>query len=171
MDTVHISISIAISGDSHKGAQINMSEFTNREAIRLKQALDAKRIRDEKSVQEDRIKRDQGPKFWEETRKHAHDIVGDINQRMDRQLLLWRSERSSEIDIIAPEISQRHTLEARFNASAYRLSWTVPAGKQGQRKMVLFVDNGTLFWNDGSENRTQEEVAEQLIRELTETIS
>ena len=64
MDTVHISISIAISGDSQKGAQINMSEFTNREAVRLKQALDAKRIRDEKSVQEDRIKRDQGLKFW-----------------------------------------------------------------------------------------------------------
>jgi len=167
---MRITFSVMITEDSQKGVPAEMSDFTDREADRLKQALSDRRVKDEKSVQEHQLKVSQGPHLWQKTREAAKGAVDEINEKLGKRLLLWRSPKSNEIDIIAPEIGQGHNILATFDPNTFQITWRVPVTGPGRGEMKIFVANGEVMWNSGSENHTAEQAAELLVNKLTSTI-
>lgn len=167
---MHITVSVVITEDSQKGVLAEMSDFTDREAERLKQALSDRRVKDEKSVQEHQLKVSQGPHLWQKTREAAKRMVDEINEKLGKRLLLWPSPKSNEINITAPEIGQDRNLHATFDPNRLQISWRVPATRPGRGEMKVSVADGEVMWNSGSENHTAEQAAELLVNKLTSTI-
>jgi len=167
---MHITVSVTITEDSQKGVPIEMGEFTDREADRLKQALSDRRVKDERSVQEHQLKASHGPHLWEKTREAAKSTVDEINEKLGQQLLLWRSPKSNEIDIIAAKIGQNHNILATFDSNRLQVTWRVPAARPGQGEMKIVVADGEVMWNSGGENHSAEQAAESLVNKLTSTI-
>ncbi|MBI1750032.1 MAG: hypothetical protein HYR59_05150 [Acidobacteria bacterium] len=147
-----------------------MSEFANDEARRLKDVLGAKRVEKERSVQEHQIKQNQGLSFWQETREEAKRIIDALNKNLGKDLFLWRSANSNEIDVIASEVGQEYNIQAVFKSDQFNVAWHAPRNRS-QHKLTLFVERDKLFWNDGSDNMTAQQAAEEIISTLTKSIA
>jgi hypothetical protein len=147
-----------------------MSDFTTKETARLKKAIEARRVKDEKSVQEHNLKQTEGLHFGERTRDAAQHMVEQLNEGVGHNLLVWRSPNTAEINVIAAEVSSQHSLVARFDPDTYRVSWIVASSNRSNLVMTLTVINSELMWNVGGTTYTEQQAAERLIRDLTETI-
>jgi hypothetical protein len=168
---MQITFSITCSKNPQKGINLAMSDWINEEASRLKDALGAKRIKDEKFVQEHQIKVNQGTAFWQATREEAKRLINELNEKLGKNLLLWRSSQTNEIDVAAPEISKNHSLRAVFKPNDFCVKCAVPSQQQREYELRLFVENGELFWNDGRQNITALQAAERIVSSLTKSIS
>jgi hypothetical protein len=166
---IQLTAPIRLSESFQRGLQIAMSEWTDAEGDRLKNSLAARRVKDEKTVQDDQLKQAKGTGLWEATRAACKQAVDKINERAGTKLLLWRSEKSNEVDVIASEIRQSQGIHTVFSADEFCATWRVPAA-DNQRQMTLVVRDGELAWNLEGRMLTAEQAAEAILRDLTSSI-
>jgi len=148
-----------------------MSDFTDKESVRLKQALAHRNLQNQNSANEYQIKTTQGPTLWNATKEAAKAIVLELNEKTEHQLLRWEPVHANQIEVTAPEIGPEYKIKVTFLPAEFLLTWDVLSGQKGRNEMTLSIDrNHKICWKFFQSVKTAEEAAQKLIGELTSTI-
>ncbi len=161
---MRLTVTVTIDGESQKGSDMGWVE---NEGARLKNVLAAKRVKDEQAVQEHQFKINNGQAFWQTTRQEIKRLLEELNENAGAKLFHWRSAKSDEIHVESPELGKNCSLMATFRPEAFSCGWRC---FNYNREFTLFVERGTLLWNDGSENLTAAQAAQHIVSEFTRNI-
>jgi hypothetical protein len=122
-----------------------MNDWADNMAGRLKQRAEDQRLRDTKSVEQQRIKRSRGEPLWQDLLEQVAKSCEALNARLSRQVLAVEVGTASELRVRADAEGGHLFLHAKFNAEAGTLSWSCEGGQSGRREIVISEDGSAGF--------------------------
>jgi hypothetical protein len=153
--------------NGHRGN--TMTDFVNDEAARLKAAIAARQVKDQKSVNDAELRRAGGNLFWQQTRTEIQKLLKQLNEQLGSEVFLWQAQQTNQIEAIAPTLSQANYLKGMYRPENFTGQWSVMGRPGGHTEFKMVVVHDSLAWNvQGSTTLTSEQLAERIVKEFSE---
>jgi hypothetical protein len=144
----------------------HMDKWAQQMAEKIKAGVEAKRLKDSKFMEVQRLKREQGGPLWDQVRVFINEKCASLNAEMQDQIVTVGHPNSKETRLRASISGEHDALVITFDQEASILKWKLEnTTREGQYK-ILVDDNGNGYFQDKLNQITPEAIAEYLIGEL-----
>ena len=141
-----------------------MNDWSDYALARLQKQREDQRMKDEKFLEQQRIKKAFGAPLWHELRQMIVENVIAFNAKVNNTLLVFEVTEDSELSVRSKIDGNIRRLHASFDDEVSRLSWEC-ATKSGQWD-VAATDEGGVRFEWGSTAITPASIAEQMLDAL-----
>jgi len=141
-----------------------MSDWSDYAMARLQQKREDQRKKDEKLLEQQRIKRAHGLALWREVRQMTIENCRAFNTKVNKKLLAFNPTEDIELSIHSNVDGEIRRLHASFDDAISRMSWEC-ATKSGQWD-VAATDEGGVRFEWGTTATTPASIAEQMLDAL-----
>ena len=141
-----------------------MSDWSDYAMARLQQKREDQRKKDEKLLEQQRIKKAFGLGLWREVRQMTIENCRAFNTKVNKKMLVFNPTEDIELSIHSNVDGDVRQLHASFDDAIGRMSWECST-KSGQWDVAATVEGGVRFeW--GPTTATPESIAEQMLDAL-----
>ncbi len=141
-----------------------MSDWSDYALARLQQKREDQRKKDEKLLEQQRIKKAFGLGLWREVRQMTVENCRAFNTKVNKKMLEFDPTEDIELSIRSSVDGDVRRLHASFDDAISRMSWEC-ATKSGQWD-VAATDEGGVRFEWGSTATTPASIAEQMLDAL-----
>jgi hypothetical protein len=121
-----------------------MNDWADYAVAKLQQQRQNQRLKDEKVIERQRIKRSLGVPLWNQVRQIAKENAEDFNKKIGEELLTFEVTQNSELRVRFRNNETFRVLHAVFDSEGGILSWQCE-GKSGSWEVSVTDDGGTQF--------------------------
>jgi hypothetical protein len=141
-----------------------MSDWSDQALARLEKQREEQRMKEEKLLEQQKIKKAFGGPLWREVRKMTMDHCRAFNVKADHNLLVLDLTDDSKLSIRSRIEGNNRRLHVSFDNEVSRLSWECGT-KSGQWDVAATDDGGVRFeWGDTV--ATTASISEQMLDAL-----
>lgn len=141
-----------------------MSDWSDYAVARLEKQREDQRMKDQKFLEQQRIKKAFGLPLWLELRRLAIDNVIAFNNKVSTSILAFEATEDTQLNIRSKMEGTPRRLLVSFDDEVSRLSWECGT-KSGQWDVAATDDGGVRFeW--GMTATTPESIVEQMLDAL-----
>jgi hypothetical protein len=141
-----------------------MSDWSDYAVARLQKQREDQRMKDEKFLEQQRIKKAFGAPLWHELRQMIVENVIAFNSKIGSNALVFEVTEDSELSVRSKIDGSVRRLHASFDDEVSRLSWECGT-KSGQWDVAATDDGGVRFeW--GMTATTPASIVEQMLDAL-----
>lgn len=125
-----------------------MNDWSDYALGRLKKQAEDQRLKDQKFLEKQRLKKAHGTPLWHEVRRIAKENAEHLNAKAGREILVFEVTQNTTLKVRANLESGPRTLQALFDGETGKVEWECE-GKAGAAWNVLIEDDGTprFYWS------------------------
>ncbi len=123
-----------------------MSDWSKKTAEYLKQKNVSEAQNQEKFVEMQRLKRDQGPSVWESVADAIKNSCDDLNRETGTSVVKFSRLRSDQLEVDTDTQQGTKALCCSYASNLFSLTWTVTGGKKGSYEVGIDRNGKACFY-------------------------
>lgn len=132
----------------------------------IRRDVQAKKLKDEKFVETQKLKRQLGPSLWSDLKQHLNEACGGINKEMASEVALFRDLSGAEVSVTGQGEGMYTTMTVKFSADRSLLEYESQQGNPMGKFEVAIGSGGHANFTsrDFPIGQSAEDVAREIMR-------